>query len=466
MKLLALSVLPIVLNLLTALISINIFTTEVFSQNSKISRSVFDAGFGIDRTSPNNVLKSIIGQVLTGRILQGNTRIENGFLANLPRMTGQVQFVIRSNDTVTLGQDVDVSVSIFGANNVIGTLFYRKAGEQSYKSDSLLRDTTGLAGKIPQDFVTIRGVEYYVKFIVEGTIYTYPEANPEIHPEVISVRVNILKSQVYSTDEKYKMISVPVELNDSTISSVLNDDYGTYNSIVWRIFRWEKGKYHEYDTINAKFTPGTAFWLITRTGASYDIENGQSVPSSQAYRIILDTGWNQIADPFAFPITWNSIALAHPDSVKGPYYYDGSQYQLGVSTLLPWEGYFVKNNQASPETLSVPPLEANSFPEKKSNIMSLDKGNEYQLQISAEIPQLHLKDSYNYVGLLQSANNGEDKYDYPEPPPIGDYVQLSIVDGGEQFMTNYKPIPTDGQHWEVQISSTKPSQKVQITLTE
>ncbi|MBI4548141.1 MAG: choice-of-anchor D domain-containing protein, partial [Ignavibacteriae bacterium] len=365
------------------------------------------------------------------------------------------------------GSDVSISIALpMDFPSLNGTLFYRKAGQRGYDSLRLNQANDFLSGTIPADTSTLRGIEYYVRFAVGRVANSYPTVNPDTSPAIIRVQIPTFRSPVSSKGEKYKMISVPVELYDPRISSVLNDDYGAYNPILWRIFRWEKGKYQEYNTINAKFTPGTAFWLITRIGSSYDVENAQSVNSSRPHPIVLDTGWNQIANPFAFAVAWTSIRAAHPDSLKGPYYYDSTEYKMDISALQPWEGYFIRNNLSYPETLLVPPVEATLPLAKSIHVMNLDEQNEYHLQLSAETPDHQLKDSYNYVGLLTLAKEGDDPYDYPEPPPIGDYVQLSIMDGKEQFMTNFKPIPRDGQQWELQVSATKAKQVVQIALTE
>ena len=97
-------------------------------------------------------------------------------------------------------------------------------------------------------------------------------------------------------------------------------------------------------------------WVITRTGQGFDVNDGFSVDTSEPYVLVLPPGWSQIATPFAFPVEVDAIGGL--DAVQGPYFYDGTEYQLGSSTLVPWEGYFVQNPGATPVTLAVPAISA------------------------------------------------------------------------------------------------------------
>ncbi|MDZ7262858.1 MAG: T9SS type A sorting domain-containing protein, partial [candidate division KSB1 bacterium] len=257
--------------------------------------------------------------------------------------------------------------------------------------------------------------------------------------------------------------SVPLELQNRTIESVLKNDYGEYNIKYWRLFRWHPAdsSYQEYPQLSTGFAPGNSFWLITREGKAFDVENGWSMDSSHPYAYTLLPGWNQIGNPFAFPVAVDSIG--NKELLQRPVYYNGKEYDYEVTVLYPWEGYFVYNTNSTPVTISIPPVEVEAGLEK---LMAIDPANEYLLQVSAEMPGTRLIDTQNYLGLLKNATEGRDELDFSEAPPIGDYLWVSIVENEERFAGNFKPLQGNGQQWELEIGATLPQRPVQMTLTE
>ncbi|MDL1894625.1 T9SS type A sorting domain-containing protein, partial [Sphingobacteriales bacterium CHB3] len=191
-------------------------------------------------------------------------------------------------------------------------------------------------------------------------------------------------------------------------------------------------------------------------------DNGKSVPSLLPVSIVLDTGWNQIANPFAFRVSMNSVSPS--GNVSNLYFYDGeSPYVPNVNVLEPWEGYFIENRSGEQVVLQVAPVEASpSVP--KQNEQTLSR-SDFILQISAELEQSSLKDVYNYVGFIEGALPGDDILDQREPPSIGDVVQLSIEDG-RSYLSNFKPLPGEGEQWNLSISSTIPNRRVNVKLAE
>lgn len=349
-------------------------------------------------------------------------------------------------------------------------LFYRLGGAVLY--DSLSLDTSAIpySGTIPATSVTIRGLEYYAAItgIIVGTptltTITSPSINPAANPYIVQVKFGVAQSAAALLPQTYRMVSVPVNLYDPRVGSVLADDLGEYNGRHWRFFRWNKSAYMEYPGIDSAFVPGTASWLITNQGGGFDVDSGLSVVSGSPYLVPLDTGWNQIANPFAFPVAWSDIRK--DVSVRGPYFYDGSPYVLDtMGVLLPWEGYFVKNAEGAPGTLTFPPLEATPTIALKAGSRVSSNGS-YTLQLIAVVPDTRLRDAENYLGLIPDARVGNDTYDYPDPPGIDPTVHLSIMQGQTSYMRNFKPSAGEGESWDVQIRSDVPASQVTVTLSE
>ncbi|MFQ5825324.1 MAG: T9SS type A sorting domain-containing protein, partial [bacterium] len=171
-----------------------------------------------------------------------------------------------------------------------------------------------------------------------------------------------------------------------------------------------------------------------------------------------------IGNPFAFPVDWNNITAS--GNAQSPVFFDGTEYQFNITLLQPWEGYFVNNLESFPVTLSVSPVEAQAAVGAFAYKMDINEENEYLIQIAGNVPGTKLKDTQNFIGLLENVTKGRDELDFLEPPPIGEYVCLSFIEGEERFAGNFKPFNGKGQEWDLEITSTLPNKQVQITLLE
>jgi photosystem II stability/assembly factor-like uncharacterized protein len=341
----------------------------------------------------------------------------------------------------------------------------RNGGQTNYSYfiiDTLGIPRDSLLFSVPPQLVNIRGIEYYlVALDSNGIILTYPSGDFANNPARIRVSVRSLAAPIVLQPRQYRMVSIPLEIAQPGFVSVLEDDFGSYDPQRWRIFRWRDSAYAEFQQIpNPFFTPGTAFWLITRAGGTFDVENALSVLSGQPLPVILRPGWNQIANPFAYPVQW--ITIQNSTVVRGPIGYDGRQFVPNVSVLQPWEGYFVYNDSSTAVTLVVPPFEADTGDSPLSN--SMPASSSYTIQLSATTEAL--SDAYNFIGFRADAADGDDRTDIPEPVPPGDYVQLSCVENGRAYACNFKPLAGEGQQWLLQVSSSLPRQHVRVTLHE
>ncbi len=345
-------------------------------------------------------------------------------------------------------------------------LFFRRTGESGYQTTALTSAGNNLLGTIPSGFMTIRGVEYYVSLSDGETIVTFPATDPINTPAVLRVQVPRLDFQSTLEPQIYKMISVPLALANTNIDSVLLDDLGPYDVLPrqWRIFRFENGAYAEHEDIAAAFLPGNAFWLITREGGIFDIENAQSVDSAEPVILTLQPGFNQIANPFAFNVDWNTVAKS--GNVDDPQLFVGDNQYVSQTILSPWEGYFVNNLELIPITLTFLPIETQNSPQAIAP-PGFDLGrSDYVLKLGAAIPGVKSTDQQNYLGFVERAGEGLDGLDFHEPPLIENFIRLSIIESHRRFAGNFKPLNELGHEWEIEVASTLPNQTAVITLTE
>lgn len=368
------------------------------------------------------------------------------------------------------GQDVAVRISLPpGFLPSEATLFYRLVGETTYRIAEMSAAGSELIAVIPGSAASLSGIEYYIVATNTDETITLPIESPQTNPTFLPVRIE----QAVPPPEfalqlqplQFHMISIPINLDNPGPSEVLADDYGPYNTRRWRLFRWENGDYNEFSEIDATFTPGIGFWLVTNDGALFDIDGGRSVDPTSTLTLDLVPGFNQIGNPYAFSFVWPSNFI--DPGIETPVGFNNGEYQFGQTVLDPWEGYFVYNSGNS--TVSVPlslrsnPLITGKF-DSLSSEPAIEGSGEYTVQIAAEIPGTSYRDTQNRVGVRTNAVDGRDAFDYAEPPPIGDYLRLSIIENGERFAGNFKKAGVDGAYWDLELTSTASGKVVTISL--
>jgi len=378
---------------------------------------------------------------------------------------------VRLTDPAKWGEDINLSIiPDTGSQYTVYRIYYRISGKSSYSQSDLTSSGNLFSAFIPASYCTMCGIQYYV-ILSDGTdTLTYPSYDPVNSPATIQVNISALSYPMEMVPAAYRMVSVPLEISDSKLSSVLEDDYNSYNTSYWRLFNWdpEFNNYREYPDINSDIEPGKAYWLITKEGESFDIENAMSVKSDLPYTIELKPGYNQIGNPFAFPVAWSSIISS--GRVKGPFSYNpdtNDWNNFSDSTILiPWEGYFVYNDSAKNIYLSIPPVESPADTLNKRNPYHKIVNEEFVLQIKAKIEFTKIQDYQNYVGMKVKAKDGYDRSDIYELPPIAQDLKLSIIDGDREYAQNIVPISSDGASWDLKINTQRGDRNVILNFDE
>ncbi len=360
------------------------------------------------------------------------------------------------------GSAVTVSGTITDNSRVEAAwLFYRMGGKTAY--DSLQMDSSGVntyQALIPGGSVTIRGVEYYLWATDGVNSATSPPTNAKSNPYSLRVTTDkIAKSTAQPSGETvsaYRMISIPIQLDDGSPKKVLEDDLGSYDNTKWRFGRWnpQVEKYEEYPDVD-NFAPGRAFWLIVKdAGKVIDAGSGTSVTTADSFSISLQPGWNQIAVPFDFPVAWNKVRATYPDSIGGnsPVSWDGS-YHNRASTLQPWDGYWVENTGTQVNTIYIPPQEASGgAPAKGTPFPALVGGWWLKISVSSG----DLRDGDNFLGVCPSASDRWDRHDWSEPPSLPGLLNLYFNhnDWGRRsgrYMADIRKEIGEGQTWEISV---------------
>jgi len=317
-----------------------------------------------------------------------------------------------------------------------------------------------------------------------------------------------------STDiSAYQMISVPLDLENEAPLVVLG--FEKCDSAVWRLFRYdssmvtetsEVGDCHEYDcnTYDAymDFKPGRAFWLITTAKELMLNVMGNPVPTDTQFSIFLQSGWNQIGNPFAFDVDWINTSVIDENGQEKPInQQDLIEFDPIANTSLwewgeeggydrpqimkPWHGYWVyvtRTTDTGFVELRVPPIASSitlgtsvegygyyspdkpGFPSPQINV-----SDESNFAIKLMVKGKKTRDTYNYVGIFPESSIGYDDRDIFEPPLLSN-KQISLYfphedweDMPGMYATDFRPPTAIDEPFTFIISGGGKGEKVTLT---
>lgn len=357
-------------------------------------------------------------------------------------------------------------------------LFYKPGGQREFTSKPMSSAGNGVyAATLGISEISNTGINYYIRAF-DGVNFSYdPAQDWEEKPHNIAVRIigennqGLAKASPQpagNLQTAFRMISVPLNAERPGASDILEDDLGTYDPKKWRLFQFNPttNNYREFPNIDL-MTPGKAFWLIVRDqNKRLDSGVGKTVATNQPFQLTLRKGWNDIGIPFNFSVQWNEVQVikGDKDSVIGPYTYRGEWLLPDqVSILEPWEGYSIYSNEDN-VIISIPPF---AFTSTIPSTVTQKLNSEVEWFINIQAICQQARDGFNRLGVAQQARTHWDRYDYLEPPPVGEYVSVRFPHEDWQqfngfFATDFRPIFKDGMIWDFQVETNIKNAEVSL----
>jgi hypothetical protein len=318
-------------------------------------------------------------------------------------------------------------------------------------------------GVIPPTAVQPTGTEYYIE-AADAAGNTVREPNQGVFAVSVSIGGEGLQKSTPqpagSSQNAYRLISLPLAADNKSPASVLSDDLGAYDSTAWRLFGLQANQsYIEFPNSGA-MDPGKAFWLIVKDdGRIIDSGPASSNPTNTPFQLILNAGWTFIGNPFYFSIPQNQLTLGNSEVLDIRSY--SEVWNIYAGSIQPFEGYAVFTNTAT--TLSIDPQLTAPSPNK---ILAADSGFDWSINITAECQEA--RDIDNKIGVREDAQLGWDEFDRPEPPVIGEYVSLKFPHNdwekiSKAYCVDVRPKITEGEIWDFEIE-TNIEDKVKISF--
>ncbi|MBT4483564.1 MAG: choice-of-anchor D domain-containing protein [Candidatus Latescibacteria bacterium] len=349
-------------------------------------------------------------------------------------------------------------------------LYYDVTGRRVFDNELEMTHQGGdyYSGALSVGIFTAKGLEYY---IIASDINDGEVREPE-SGTLYSVKANV--AEVASTEttsggseqNSYRMISIPLVLNDTHIDNQLINSLpkGEYGSD-WRLFRYSPGSEfaQEYPDIEG-FAPGKAFWIISRSNFTLRSLQGTTVSTNEPFFIELAAGWNDIANPWMFDVSWNDVENPSGADLSVLYSYDGSWSDPVINpptVLKPWNGYAV-NNLTNMTVI----VKLNPKPATESEKPVVTKHFDWMLTLKATAGEA--RDMANHLGVSEKADMEWDHYDHVEPPPVGEYVSVSFPhhDWNKypyDYTVDFRP-PGDTVSWDFNVRTNITGETIRVEL--
>ena len=219
----------------------------------------------------------------------------------------------------------------------------------------------------------------------------------------------------------YQMVSVPLDLDQTSPDDVFADDFGPYNKENWRIIRFQgDGNVENKEGLEA-IEPGNAYWLIVKDEPADLVNSGPGITTQVTketpFVISLRQGWNQISSPYNFNVSWSDVISynENPVGVKTVLREFESGY-VESDVLRAFGGAFVESDVNI--DIAIPVIRNNSVPNGRlaGDGSLANQTGEWEVKVDLLTSQFNSR--INGFGMKNGASYGNDRYDASSSPAL------------------------------------------------
>ena len=351
---------------------------------------------------------------------------------------------------------------------VQATMQYKGITESIFKSKpvALVNDT--IKATIDESMLDELGIEFTLRATdafgqnASTTERIYRAYNSVSSPPFINENFTGNSSSI-------KIISVPYNPKDPQISSIFIPKLGVYDKKSWRLAHYNASKeINEEYPILSKVERGLGYWFNAKSG-EVNLQAGEGdvglYNQSNPFVMKLNEGWNQIGNPFPFPIDWDDIMADNvsADNILGDLYvYDGTivNYNKG-NKLDPYSGGFVR--ASSTVDLDIKVNLKGRTGGRTSKVDDFNAVDAWQLPLT--IKQNSVIYDISSIGMHPEATLTLDQFDEVSLPRLEDYLELSFKHPESRYHYFTKDVvPVVTKHtWDFSIASSSAGELTELS---
>ncbi len=430
---------------------------------------------GASSFGSNHAISSQVGNVY--RHVSGeNYVIASPFAGAV--ITEQIRFLSGLTDTIG-GTDWVLAFNLpENASGVACSLMYRPGGAHTFKTIPFNQNSSNTRSiSLNPDSIEVRGLEFLIVLSDDSNRASIgTETKPLTLPSqgYASQPVTGLDNTPFS----YQMISVPIEPGGKA-ESIFTETFGEYDPTHWRLGRYDSHRkaVREFPDVPIP-RPGISYWLVSKTVHPITVEGVSVVPNARVnsepyYSLPLDSGWNQIANPFSFEISVSDLRFEKSglfkDAANAPvddsiYGHFGGRFRT-LRVLSPWLGFFLHANEPGLNILF--PFEEFD-PAADTPVPGIPRQDNAEWYFRLSIETVNGRDLDKFVGVHSEADNGLDRFDYTDPPPpkSGAHLSLQLAGSDEtRFRSDFREPGRENYTFKLLVSTWHPA-NLRITASD
>jgi hypothetical protein len=273
-----------------------------------------------------------------------------GFPLQLTNLTFSSSFT-----TVPASVSVDVTGGTPGYSVVF---YYRKIAGSTFTSLPMTSTSTNYKASIDASMFDEIGMEFYFK-VTDAVGDARETTKNYIYAAVPAAGQKIPFSKFGGTKESYELFSIPYELTKNGIDEIF-DELGAIDKSKWRLLRYQNGRNVDVGAGLTSIEPGKGYWFNRKENIEVSFTNGTVTKANQVtpFKMSLESGWNQIGNPFPFNVDWDDIVALSPRKaeISKLKVFNPQQFTLTdeSNSLRAWSGGFVFNASSQRIELDVP----------------------------------------------------------------------------------------------------------------
>ena len=432
----------------------------------------------IETTVPGGISGGILTVSITVGSLTANKQFFVGTDNTAPGVSGNATPAIIDvdEDILVSAQFSDATSGIFSAE-----VKYRSISNGSCGgcfSNGVMTNTTGdtYTYTIPVSEIGELGIEYWYDVKNFAAVSTTPPSALNTtrinYPDLSGLNPPLPSGLLFTSYPgsasgnqvtNYRIISIPLVLDDKTVLGVFNDVLGGYNPAQWRMFKYNTTSL-EFDELNddSILKPGEGYWFISWPSTDKYTGPGTTVDVSTAnpFKIRLQQGWNQIGNPYNFSISWADVIAANPteasflignDSKIRTFH--GDEENLDV--LEPLEGGFISFTGADNTDIVIPVLKNASINGRLSSTKKIQNPlDQPEWEILFDLKNGNTKYNMGGIGMHPEASEGFDYHDDFNSPRFIEYLEVKFSKSYARMTFTKDVVPTaDNYVWQFAVES-------------
>jgi Fibronectin type III domain len=273
------------------------------------------------------------------------------------------------------------------------------------------------------------GLEFYFE-VNDASGVPKKTVNNFIYRAIPSAGIKIPFTKFGGTKESYELFSIPYDLTRNDAADIFNE-LGAIDKSKWRLSHYQNRKNVDIGAGLTAIEQGKGYWFNRKENIDVFFSNGTITKANQTtpFVLSLESGWNQIGNPFPFNVDWDDIVALSADKnqIGKLKIFNPEKFTLDdeSNNLKVWSGGFVFNSSTQRIELTLPVTLKNTSGGRRATPDQLTSDlSKQDWFIPLRITQSGISNATIGFGMHPEASLSNDQFDEMVVPRFINYVEF------------------------------------------